>query len=97
MFFHYRNRPVLEALDQFISERESRLGPEHRLGGVMLLSVRVPIPEPGGQAPHYQRVPLDKMPKEYERRFWYVTTEAERNRRCDEVPAPVREEKGGVP
>jgi hypothetical protein len=86
MFFYLKNRRVLEALDTFISERESRLGPEHRLGGVMLVSVRVPIPEPGQSVPRYRHLPLDGFPKEYERKYWYVTGPDERERRCTGTP-----------
>jgi hypothetical protein len=86
MFFHHRNRAVLEALDAFISGREASLGPEHRLGGLMLLSVRVPIPSPGEPPPRYRRVPLDAMPAEYERKVWYASSRDDFNRRCAEPP-----------
>ena len=47
MFFHYRQRRVLEALDKFIVEAHNRAHPEARIGGVMLLDLRIPIPPPG--------------------------------------------------
>jgi hypothetical protein len=86
MFFFHRNRAVLEALDAFISQREEKLGPDHRLGGVTLLSVRVPIPSPGEQTPRYRRVSLEEMPAEYKRRVWYASSRDDIDRRCAESP-----------
>jgi hypothetical protein len=86
MFFYHRNREVLAALDAFISEREAKLGPEHRLGGLMLLSVRVPIPEPGEETPRYRRAALSQMPAEYERKVWYASPRDDFERRCAEPP-----------
>src|SRR5262249_60601680 len=58
MYFYHKERKVLEALDAYIVDRESALGPEHKIGGVLLMSVRIPIPEPGTPEERYRRVPL---------------------------------------
>ena len=50
----------------------------------MLLSVRVPIPEPGEEAPRYRRVTLSQMPAEYERKVWYASARYDFERRCAE-------------
>jgi hypothetical protein len=86
MFFFHRNPTVLEALDAFISQREAKLGTDHRLGAVMLLSVRVPIPQPGEATPRYRRIPLEEMPAEYERRVWYASSRDDIDPRCGESP-----------
>ncbi len=88
MFFHRRQKKVLEALDQFIVDHQNRAHPEARIGGVMLLSLRIPIPEPGTPEPRYQRLPLADYPPEVERKYWYVTPSAERTQRCQGAAAP---------
>jgi hypothetical protein len=88
MFFHRRQRKVLEALDQFIVTEHNRAHPEGRIGGVMLLSLRIPIPPPGTPEPRYQRLPLTDYPQEVERKYWYVTPTGERTQRCEEPAAP---------
>jgi hypothetical protein len=88
MFFHRRQKKVLEALDEFIVTQHNRAHPEARIGGVMLLSLRIPIPEPGTPEPRYQRLPLADYPQEVERKYWYVTPPGERTQRCEEPPSP---------
>jgi hypothetical protein len=88
MFFHRRQKKVLEALDQFIVNEHNRAHPEARIGGVMLLSLRIPIPPPGTPEPRYQRLPLADYPQEVERKYWYTTPPGERTQRCGEVAAP---------
>jgi hypothetical protein len=83
MFFHRHQRPVLEALDQFISREQNRAHPEARIGGVMLLSLRIPIPPPGTPEPRYQRLPLADYPVEVQRKYWYVTASRDRAARCE--------------
>ncbi len=88
MFFHRRQKKVLEALDQFIVKEHNRAHPDDRIGGVMLLSLRIPIPPPGTPEPRYQRLPLTDYPQEVERKYWYVTPTGERTQRCEEAVAP---------
>jgi len=86
MFFHSRQQRVLEALDAYVTHAENQAHPEERIGGVVLLSLRIPIPPPGAREPRYQRLALAQYPREIERRHWYVTSAAERTRRCQEIP-----------
>jgi hypothetical protein len=82
MFFFNHEKRVLDALDAYIVAHESALGPDHRIGGTMLLSARIPIPPPGTHEDRYQRVPLLQLPPSVERKYWYVTPQDERERRC---------------
>jgi hypothetical protein len=82
MFFHLHQRRVLAALDQFIAREQNRAHPEARIGGVMLLSLRIPIPPPGTPEERYQRLPLASYPPSVERHYWYATDKAEREQRC---------------
>src|ERR1700690_2762053 len=82
MFFHLHQRRVLAALDQFIAREQNRTHPEARIGGVMLLSLRMPIPPPGTPEARYKRLPLASYPPSVERHYWYVTDKAEREQRC---------------
>jgi hypothetical protein len=84
MFFYFQNRTVQKALDDYFSQGEARRGSEYRLGGVMLMSVRLPIAEPGQAVERYRRRPLEELPREAERKYWYVTDPTERERRCAE-------------
>jgi hypothetical protein len=88
MFFHYRQRRVLEALDQFIVREHNRAHPEARIGGVMLLDLRIPIPPPGTPERRYERLPLTDYPQDVERKYWYTTSSDDRTRRCEEPGAP---------
>ena len=85
MFFHLHQRKVLAALDQFIAREQNRAHPEARIGGVMLLSLRIPIPPPGTPEARYQRLPLTDYPSEVERHYWYVTDKGEREQRCADL------------
>jgi hypothetical protein len=88
MFFHYRQRKVLEALDEYLVREQNRVHPDQPIGGVMLLSLRIPIPPAGTAAPRYQRLPLVEYPPEVQRKYWYVTASAEREQRCAQRKAP---------
>jgi len=81
MFFYHRERRVLEALDAFITGAHNRLEPRDPIGGVMLLSLRIPIPPPGSAEARFQWRPLDTYPAAVERRAWYVTSPADRRAR----------------
>jgi hypothetical protein len=82
MFFHHAQKRVLQALDLFITHSESALGPEHVIGGVKLLSLRIPIPDPGAnEQPHGWR-PIEQYPTSVVHKVWYVTPSELRERRC---------------
>ena len=82
MFFYHNEHKVLEALDAFIVRRESALGPDHKIGGVLLMSLRIPIPDVGTPEERYHRVPLDEIPRSIERKYWYTTPVEMREARC---------------
>lgn len=88
MFFHYRQRKVLQAMDDYLVREQNRAHPDQRIGGVMLLSLRIPIPHAGSAAPRYQRLPLADYPQDVQRKYWYVTPKADREQRCEEAPSP---------
>jgi hypothetical protein len=83
LFFYFKDKRVLRALDHWISDGETARG--SRLGGVMLLSVRRPLPEPGHVDACYTRLPLAAEARD-ERHYWYVTGPDERDRRCGATP-----------
>ncbi len=86
MFFHHRERKVMQALDEYIVRRQNGAAPGRRIGGILLLSLRVPIPAPGSPEPRYERLPLSVFPPAIERSYWYTTGSEERQRRCTEPP-----------
>jgi hypothetical protein len=86
MFFYHRERRVLEALDTFITREHNRQSPQDPIGGVMLLSLRIPIPPPGTAEARFRRQPLDTYPATAERHIWYVTSPNDRRARCPEAP-----------
>jgi hypothetical protein len=86
MFFHARQRPVLEALDEFLVAKYNQLHPEARIGAVSFLSLRLPLP-PLGQMPiRSQRRPLSEYGAEVEQTRWYATSAELGNRRCQGEP-----------
>jgi hypothetical protein len=85
MFFHLHQRKVLRELDRFIAREQNHAHPEARIGGVMLLSLRIPIPPPGTPETRYQRLPLADYPPSVERHYWYATDKAEREQRCADL------------
>jgi hypothetical protein len=70
MFFYRRSQSVMKALDDY-------------LVGVMLLSLRIPVPPPGEAVEPYRRKPLADYPAA-ERKYWYRTAHEDTDARCDE-------------
>jgi hypothetical protein len=91
MFFYLKNREVQVALQDYLIERHNarvaagELTDLPRIGGIALLSLRIPIPRPGTDFPRYRHVPLSGIPKDWARRSWFVTGPDERMRRCAEA------------
>jgi hypothetical protein len=81
-FFYFKEKRVQRALDTYLSDGETRAG--RRSGGVMLLSLRLPLPEAGHVDVCYERRPLAEAPRDAERKYWYVTATDERAHRCAE-------------
>jgi hypothetical protein len=75
---------VLAELDRFIAREQNRTHPEARIGGVMLLSLRVPIPPLGEPGPRHERLPIADYPPTVSRNYWYTTGIEARQQRCEE-------------
>jgi hypothetical protein len=86
MFFHFRQRPVLEALEAYVVREQNRRHPEARIGGLMLLSLRIPIPPPGSGEARYRRLPISDYPSTVERHYWYVSSPEASSQRCEATP-----------
>lgn len=86
MFFYFREPRVLGALDDYITREYNRQHPDGRIGGVMLLSLRIPIPALGATAARYQWRPISEAPATLTKRYWHTTAQSLRDRRCAEVP-----------
>ncbi len=87
MFFYRHENRVLEALDEYITTAHNRRvaglpdAPIGRIGGVLLRSIRVPIPEPGSPIEPYVHRPVSAFPREW-RKVWYITALPLREARC---------------
>jgi hypothetical protein len=79
LFFYLKTPRVLGALDEYLARRQNETGPP--IGGVMIMSLRLPLPPLGEAGERYQRQPLDSYPREW-RRYWYTTPTAARESRC---------------
>jgi hypothetical protein len=80
MYFYRQHRPTMEALDAYLVREQNRTQTE-TIGGVSLMSLRIPLPEPGSAFARYTRKPLDEHPPE-QRKVWYVTPHATVLERC---------------
>jgi hypothetical protein len=80
-FFKGQRLPS-QALDEYLVTRHNARAPkEERIGGVRLLSLRAPLPEPGKPVAPYTRKPLDSYPAD-QRKNWYWTPSSKRAERC---------------
>lgn len=86
MFFYRHSAPVMKALDEYLVAANDRAG-QPPIGGVLLLSLRIPIPAPGEAVERYERKPLGEYPAAY-RKYWYRTSLEEVHARCDGAAAP---------
>lgn len=89
-YFYRRNRNVMRALDDHIVERHNEAtlrgeSPddeiEGTIGGILVMSLRIPLPEPGIRVDRYTRTPLADAPREWRKR-WYRTPRSLRLERC---------------
>lgn len=80
MHFARENHKVMAALDEYLVHRYSG---DHDLpiGGVRLMSLRIPIPKVGSHVEPYARRPLAEYPEEQRKRF-YATPKSKRTERC---------------
>ena len=87
MHFFRDNRKTMHALDRYLVQRHDErpaddgVDPGERIGGVRMMSLRIPIPPVGSQFERYQRYPLSHYPN-HERKYFYHTPESVRERRC---------------
>ncbi len=97
MHFLRDNRPTMRALDDFIVAGHAHGaggGPdgvpnEEPLGGIRVLSLRLPLPEPGARLERTTHRPLTDYPKS-ERKYFFHTPQSKRAERCGyhDAPAP---------
>ena len=87
MHFFRENRPTMTALDSYLVDRhnagasEDGIPRDRSIGGVRLLSLRVPIPSPGDRLERASRRPLSHYP-EAERQVFYHTPRSRLSERC---------------
>jgi hypothetical protein len=86
MFFYHHDRSVLEALDTYVVNAQNREHPDQRIGGVMLLSLRVPIPPLGDPGPREHWMAIGEYPPSVTRKYWYSTPSLARQDRCQATP-----------
>ena len=80
-FFHRQNRPVMEALEQYILREEAIRNPLVKVGGVRLSSLRIPHPEPGQPVERYRPRTLAEHPPDLVKR-WFYTPLSRRKQNC---------------
>ena len=94
MGFFLKNQKVHRSLEQYlIDSHNARVASGAqtdlpRIGGVELLSLRIPIPDAGTEFPRYSRVPLAQIPATWTRKVWYVTSPKDAAARCAEGTSP---------
>jgi hypothetical protein len=83
-YFYDRDRPAMQALDAYISAGHAAgvddgvTGP---IGGIRLVKVVRPFPQPGDPVERYHFDPFAPIPTE-QRRDMYYTPESQRKKRC---------------
>jgi hypothetical protein len=82
MHFYRQERAVMQALEGYVMREHNRSDPD-KIGGVVFMSLRIPLPRQGTDFARYQRKPLADHPPE-ERKVWYVTPHELVLRRCKE-------------
>jgi hypothetical protein len=89
--FYRRDRTVMHALDDHLVERHNARalrgeptddGIDGPIGGILVMSLRIPLPEPGARVHRYTRTPFDDVPPEWHKR-WYSTPRSRLEERCD--------------
>jgi hypothetical protein len=88
--FYRRNQEVMQAVDEHLVQRHNARvdrgerpgdGIEGPIGGILVMSLRIPLPEPGTEVERFTRTPLTDVPREW-RKLWYRTPRARREERC---------------
>jgi hypothetical protein len=87
MHFFRDDRTVMHALDDYLVERHASgkaddgIDPLKAIGGIRVMSLRIPLPAPGAALERFRRQPLSAYPEE-ERHHFYHTTRAKTAERC---------------
>jgi len=90
MHFLRDNRPTMHALDDYLVAGHAAGGhadgipDDETLGGIRVLSLRLPMPAPGTPLERAERKPLSAYPKEVRKNFYY-TPKSKRAERCGYV------------
>jgi hypothetical protein len=82
MFFYRQDRTVMQALETYVMREHNRSDPD-KIGGVVFMSLRIPLPAPGSKFDRYQQKPLADYPSDY-RKVWYATPHDKVLQRCRE-------------
>ncbi len=82
MYFYRTDRTTMEALESYVLGEYNR-NELDKIGGVVFLSLRIPVPQPGSAFPRYERKPLTDYPSE-QRKVWYFTPHETVQKRCRE-------------
>jgi hypothetical protein len=76
--FYRTSSPVMRALEDHLVERHNRAvsrgenagdGVEGRIGGILVMSLRIPLPALGERFPRYAPVPLADVPREWQKHY----------------------------
>ena len=89
MHFLRDNRPTMRALDDYIVKghaggglpRPDGIPEDAQLGGIRVLSLRLPLPRPGEPLARMERRPLAEYPESVRKNFYY-TPQSKRAERC---------------
>ena len=97
MHFFRDNRPTMHALDEYLVSHHNAGGhddgipADDKIGGIRVLSLRLPLPNPGDALERVHRKPLAEYPDSV-RKNWYHSTRALRAERCGSAERDVHDE-----
>ncbi|MGH7281068.1 MAG: hypothetical protein ACRELY_06060 [Polyangiaceae bacterium] len=100
MHFLRDDRPTMHALDDYLVEHHNEgrtddgIPRDTEIGGIRVLSLRLPLPAPGDHLVRNRHDPLDAYPESV-RKYFYHSTRSRRAARCnanrEEIPDEVNE------
>lgn len=104
MHFFRESRPVMQALDAYVVSEHAHpstavddgIPHSEALGGIRVLSLRLPIPTPGGPVERRTRLPLSTYPDSVRKHF-YRTPRPKRADRCGTQGVRPAAGEGGQP
>lgn len=92
--FYRRNNQVMTALEDYLVERHNATvasgrssgdGVDGPIGGILVMSLRIPLPEPGARADRFRSRPLAEVPRDW-KKYWHITPADRRQQRCEQAP-----------